>query len=338
MKKILLLSLSLSAIISIPAQILESDNYNSYTLGNVSTSLTGVGQGGMNLYNGTVANYQIVAGDAAHAKYLAVTTGSDGTSASSRYVYKDGLATAWTNRSPGNNIIKGTVEIYTGTSTNKHLSGVTVYGATSGIVGIGYNSQTKTLNGRAYLNITADPTQNGFYNITGLTTTTYPANTWINLGFSYNKTTGAITYVIGGVTQTLNVTGATTVSGFDPAEFDVHSSPTRSSATDPVNAGPTTFGIDNYSVEASNNATLGTSDIKNNTSSIIAIGPNPTSEYLNILTELKINKAEIFDMSGRKVNSILEGNRINVKSLNSGNYIINLETKTGTVTEKFIKK
>lgn len=338
MKKLLLLSLSLSAIISIPAQILESDNYNSYTLGNVSTSLTAAGQGGMNLYNGTIANYQIVAGDATHANYLAVTGGSDGATASSRYVYKNGLSTAWTNRVSGNNVIKGTVEIYTGTSTNKHLSGVTIFSATSGIVGIGYNSQTKTLNGRAYLNITADPSQNGFYNITGLTINTYPANTWINLGFSYNKTTGAITYVIGGVSQTLTVTGATTVSGLDPAEFDVHSSPTRSSATDPVNAGPTTFGIDNYMIEASNNATLGTSDIKKNVSSIIAIGPNPTSEYLNILTELKINKVEIFDMAGRKVNSELKGNRIDVKNLNSGNYIINVETKNGITTEKFIKK
>lgn len=340
MKKVLLQGFLLTACFNLSAQVLESDNYNSYTLGNVATSTTAPGQGGMNLYNGTVANYQIVAGDAAHAKYLQVTTGSEGTAVASRYVYKTTLATAWTNRTSGNNIIKGTFQFYTGTSTNKHLSGVTVFNGTDGdgIVGLGYNSQTKTINGRAYLNITADPTQNGFYNITGLTTNTYPANTWINLGFSYNKTTGAITYNINGVTQTLSVGGATTVSGFDPAEFDIHSGITRLNATDPVNSGPTTFGIDNYYVEASNNATLGTSDNSIRKSTIIAIGPNPTSDYLNVLTELKINKVEIFDMSGRKVNSVLEGNRINVRNLNPGSYLINLETKEGKITEKFIKK
>ncbi len=337
MKKTLLAIFTLSSIFQISAQILESDNYNAYTVGNVSSSTSAAGQGGMNLYNGTVANYQIVTGDAAHVKYLAVTTGADGTATSSRYVYKTGLDTSWGTRTSGNNIIKGSFELYTGTSTNKHLSGVSVFSTTDGIVGIGYNSQTKTINGRAYLNITADPTQNGYYNITGLTTNTYPANTWVTLGFSYNKTTGAITYVIAGAAQTLTVTGATTASGFDPAEFDVHSSPTRTSATDPANSGTTTFGIDNYVIQASNNAILGTSDVKEK-APIIAIGPNPTSEYLNILTDLKINKVEIFDMSGRKMNSNLEGNKINVKNFNSGSYIISLETSKGKTVEKFIKK
>ncbi|WP_265428771.1 T9SS type A sorting domain-containing protein [Chryseobacterium sp. YIM B08800] len=338
MKKVLLVLSTVIISTNVFSQVLESDNFNSYTLGNVSSSMSAPGQGGLNLYNGAIADYQIVAGDVTHANYLAVTGGLDGASTSSRYVYKTGLATAWTNRTSGNNIIKGSFDLYTGTSTNKHLSGITIFSATSGIVGIGYNSQTKTINGRAYLNITADATQNGFYNITGLTTNTYPANTWMTLGFSYNKTSGAITYVINGVSQTLAVTGATTASGLDPAESDVHSSPTRTSTTDPANSGATTFGIDNYLIEASNNATLGTSDIKKDVSSIIAIGPNPTTEYLNVLTELKINKVEIFDMSGKKMNSVLEGNRINVKNLNPGSYLINLETKNGKTTEKFIKK
>lgn len=338
MKKTLLLVISLSTAVMASAQVLESDNYNAYTLGNVSGSVTAAGQGGMLLYNGAVSDYQIVSGDAAHGKYLAVTGGSDGTAASSRYVYKSGLNTSWAARTAGNNIIKGSFEVFTGTSTNKHLSGLNVFGAADGIVGIGYNSQTKTINGQAYLNVTADSTQNGFYSITGLTASTFPANTWVTLGFSYNKNTGAITYVIGGTTQTLAVNGATTVAGLDPAEVDVFSSPTRTSATDAVNSGPTTFGIDNYVIQASNNAVLATSDVKKEKSSIIAIGPNPASEYINILTDLKINKAEIYDMAGRKVNAILNGNSINIKDLTAGSYIIVVETANGKTTEKFIKK
>jgi len=70
----------------------------------------------------------------------------------------------------------------------------------------------------------------------------------------------------------------------------------------------------------------------------MTISPNPTTEYLNVATDLKINKAEIFDMSGRKIDANLEGNRINVKNLNAGSYIISIETKDGKTTEKFIKK
>ncbi|WP_100074383.1 T9SS type A sorting domain-containing protein [Chryseobacterium camelliae] len=340
MNKTLLIALSLSASFSLSAQVLESDNYNSYNVGNLTTAVDGttVGQGGMYAYGGTAANYQIVTGDATHAKYLQVTGGSDGTATSSRYVFKSGLATAWSNRVSGNNIIKGSVEIYTGTSTNKHSSGVSVVSATNGIVGIRYNSQTKTINGLAYLQVNGNPPSNGYYSITGLTTNTYPANTWIKVGYSYNKTTGAITYNIAGSSQTLAVTGASTVAGLDPSEFDVYSSPTVSSATDPANTGPTTFGIDNYVVEASSNATLATDDVKNTKTSVIAIGPNPAIDYLNILTEEKINAVEIFDVTGRKVPVALEGNRINVRDLNAGTYIISFETKAGKVSEKFIKK
>lgn len=345
MKRKLFFAFALISTISISAQILDSDNYNSYTIGNVGTDVTGVtpGQGGMYLKGGIASNYQIVAGvgaNATHGNYIQVTGGSDNTATSIRSASKNGLATAWAARTSGNNIIKSTVEIYTGTSTNQHGSGVSINGATDGIVGIVYNSQSKTINGLAYLNIPSDPTQNGFYFITGLTQNTYPANTWVPLGFTYNKTTGQITYKIAGVTQVLQVNGATTMSGLDPASFEVTSSPVEENEIGaPVNTGPTTFGIDNYFVEASSNATLGTAETqKSKSTTMIAIGPNPTVDYLNFFTDLKINKAEIFDMSGRKMNTNLNENRIDVKNLNPGSYIISIETKEGKTTEKFIKK
>ncbi|MBL1220859.1 T9SS type A sorting domain-containing protein [Chryseobacterium sp. L7] len=338
MKRNLLFCLALASAISASAQVLETENYNSYTLGNVAASTTGTvaGQGGMTLYNGAAADYQIVNGDAAHGKYLQVTGGSDGTAASSRYVFKSGLEAAWAARTPGNNIIKGRAEIYTGTSTNQHASGVAIYGADDGIVGVRYNSQTKLMTGLAYLDTGLS---GAFYTITGISATVYPANTWVTVGYSYNKTTGDITYTIGNAAPlTLTVNGATTVADIDPTEFDVYSSPYRASATAPVNTGPTTFGIDNYSVHAGNNTTLATVENDARKSSIIAIGPNPTADYLNILTEMKITNLEIFDMSGKKLPAQLEGNKVDVKNLNSGSYIVSFETKDGKTIEKFIKK
>lgn len=43
-------------------------------------------------------------------------------------------------------------------------------------------------------------------------------------------------------------------------------------------------------------------------------------------------------MSGKKVNSKLEGDRIYVKDLQPGNYIINIKTDEQNYTKKFIKK
>lgn len=70
----------------------------------------------------------------------------------------------------------------------------------------------------------------------------------------------------------------------------------------------------------------------------ISVYPNPVSEVLTIKSKEKISTVEIFDQSGRKMNVNLDGDKINVRNLAAGNYIINIETKDGKTTEKFIKK
>ncbi|MCS4304649.1 hypothetical protein DRF65_26925 [Chryseobacterium pennae] len=91
-----------------------------------------------------------------------------------------------------------------------------------------------------------------------------------------------------------------------------------------------------FSIEGQN-ATLGTQEIFSNVKKT-TISPNPTVDYLNVNSTEKINTVEIFDMNGRKMNVSLDGNKIDVRNLNTGGYIINIETKEGRTTEKFIKK
>lgn len=93
------------------------------------------------------------------------------------------------------------------------------------------------------------------------------------------------------------------------------------------------FMVDDFKVTTT--GTLGTSEVS--TKSNLSISPNPTSDYLNIKGE-KIEKIEIFDLSGKKVQAKVDGNRVDVRNLSSGSYLINIETKDGKRTEKFIKK
>lgn len=336
MRKILLLSLLISTSLSLSAQLLESDNYNSYVVGNVATSTSGnvAGQGGMYPYTGAVTDYQIVAGTGGHGNYLQVTTGNTATATSLRVVSKDGLDAAWDARTVGNDIIKGSVDIYTGTSTGSHASGVAIFGEdpdgnSVGIVGVRYNSSTKTINGLAYL---TDGLTGNFYNITGLTANTYPANTWVTVAYSYNTATGQITYAInGGTPLVLNVTGYTTPPDFIPTEFNVYSSAGTGNNT------ATTFGIDNYQVIASNNAVLAADEVIAKTEKI-SIYPNPTTDFINIKSSKKIQNIEIFDISGRKIDAKLNGFEVDVRSLSAGSYLLNIETEGRNYTEKFIKK
>ncbi|OCA69208.1 hypothetical protein BBH99_14860 [Chryseobacterium contaminans] len=70
----------------------------------------------------------------------------------------------------------------------------------------------------------------------------------------------------------------------------------------------------------------------------LALYPNPATDILTIKSKEKVNKVEVYDINGRKVNVDLDEDKVNVKNLNPGSYIINIETKEGKITEKFIKK
>jgi len=82
---------------------------------------------------------------------------------------------------------------------------------------------------------------------------------------------------------------------------------------------------------------LATSEISkdNNT---ITIYPNPVNDVLFIKSKEKIVKAEIYDMTGRILNSTgVTDNSINVSELTKGNYIIKLSTKDKSFIQKFNK-
>ncbi|MEC5174397.1 T9SS type A sorting domain-containing protein [Chryseobacterium nepalense] len=82
---------------------------------------------------------------------------------------------------------------------------------------------------------------------------------------------------------------------------------------------------------------LGTKETTHN-NIFLSISPNPTSDILNIKTDSKINAVSVVDMTGRKIEVKMNGSQVDVRSLSTGTYLITVETKEGTSTQKFIKK
>ncbi|MCS3528807.1 T9SS-dependent choice-of-anchor J family protein [Chryseobacterium sp. JUb7] len=82
---------------------------------------------------------------------------------------------------------------------------------------------------------------------------------------------------------------------------------------------------------------LGTSEVAADNTKI-GLYPNPATDYINIDSKTAVLKAEVYDMTGRKINADLEGNKLNITELQSGNYLLKIETKEGVTSEKFIKK
>lgn len=69
----------------------------------------------------------------------------------------------------------------------------------------------------------------------------------------------------------------------------------------------------------------------------ISIHPNPVKDFLNIKTSAKIKEVEVYDMAGKKVKVEVNGNRLDVRQLPSGSYLIKMTTETGMITKPFIK-
>lgn len=70
----------------------------------------------------------------------------------------------------------------------------------------------------------------------------------------------------------------------------------------------------------------------------ITIYPNPVTDILTVQSSEKINDIEIYDISGKKIKVTTNDNKVNVKNLPSGSYIIRLTTQAGMITKKFIKR
>lgn len=102
----------------------------------------------------------------------------------------------------------------------------------------------------------------------------------------------------------------------------------------PNSGGPRAQG---QSVRCIKNVTtgLGTSDINRN---IIGIYPNPTNGILNIKTDSDIDKVNVTNVVGQKMNVQFSNNTINMQQLQKGVYIVELQLKNGQkISKKVIK-
>ncbi|MBD3903955.1 T9SS type A sorting domain-containing protein [Chryseobacterium sp. Ch-15] len=159
------------------------------------------------------------------------------------------------------------------------------------------------------------PTDVGSFTTLGVT-----INSALAAGFVYPKTWTQYSFTITGV-------GNTPI----PIKFGFRYFVTNGGTT---GLNSDIIGIDTFSVDRSN---LGVNDVKTK-KSLLSIYPNPTTDFLTIKTEKSLGSVSIFDISGKNVNVKLDGDKVDVRNLPAGTYLINVETKDGISTEKFIKK
>jgi len=350
MKKILLLSFVLTSVFS-TAQVLQSADFNTLTVGNVGTDYTGVaaGQGSFLTFasNGTATppatatttnasntNFQIVAAGNNSTNGL-LLQGPNGNSGG-RYMWKDGLATSWAARTTGNDIIEVEVDFYTGAATTSTgFTGIYLYDDQFEVInGFIYTNNTRLLRGIARLT-NAGTIDTFTINLAtgGLILT---SNTWYRLGFGYNTVTGQPTWRLNTSTGTSSIAAANWATPTaSPFEIDFASE----GGTNNVVSYNGVF--DNYVAKASATDTLlGINEVIASKDSF-KVFPNPTEGIVNISTSdnIKINSVSITDMKGRVVKEFSNINdQINISDLSAGMYMMNISSDQGSVTKKIVKQ
>jgi len=355
MKKLLLFFVLLTAP-KLFAQAVNSQDFNSLTIGNVGTSFTGASAGAGGLYtyasNGTApttatnagaANFQIVANDATHGKVLQIigTNGDKG----SRFVWLGGLPTSWGARTAGNEILEFEYEFYTGAGGgSNNLAGVSIYDAagTKVLGGFSFNTNTLALSGVAYYS-SATATAGNYIFYLGATAGTnliLTANTWVRVGVSFNKTTGRVTWKGPGLNG--YVTGAAAAT--DPDEIDFTStSGTTTVAPIVTNTSAATMLIDNFVTRISATDTLLQNDTFDLATTNFSVFPNPANDFVTISNadNISVNAISITDLNGRVVKQNTYSNvtnvQVNVSDLASGVYMMSISSDKGSVTKKIIK-
>lgn len=81
---------------------------------------------------------------------------------------------------------------------------------------------------------------------------------------------------------------------------------------------------------------LGTSEI--DLAPELAVYPNPAKDYVALQAKSKILKVEVFDLTGRKINTELVDGKVNLQQLSPGNYILKIATQNKIYSREIIKK
>ncbi|MCG2611582.1 T9SS type A sorting domain-containing protein [Flavobacterium sp. SM15] len=354
MKKTLFLFVgSMISSLSMNAQVLQNENFDALTLGNVGTDITGAtaGQDGWftassngaaptTSTNASNTNFQIVSNGNNATNGLKITT-ADGNKGS-RFMWKDGLVAAWDARTSGNDVIQVEFDIYSGpATTSKTQVGVRAYGTdavavTSRVIG-GFvlTMDTKVLNGLAYLN-NAGTYNTYLVNLAAAPGIVLAADTWYRIGFAYDSVNGKVTWKGPGFYTSLPA--ANWAGPFPPEEVDfVSSTPT-------TNAASTDAMFDSLVTTAvATEALLGVNQLATINSKKFNIFPNPANNFVTVSNDdnVAINKVTLTDINGRTVKTVdangVSQTQINISELNAGVYFLNIDTNEGSATKKIIK-
>lgn len=107
----------------------------------------------------------------------------------------------------------------------------------------------------------------------------------------------------------------------------------------PADSACGTYNYGTWTDYTANITTLSTQEVEKK--AIATLYPNPSSDFLNLESREDIRSVEIFDLSGKQIESLnvnAKFAQIQISKFTAGTYNLRINTASGTETKKFIKK
>ena len=347
MIKITLILFAVFTAYTTNSQVLYTDNFDNYNLGNLGTDVTGKIPGQWGWYTGsstTQANsFFTIVNETGRGKVLEISTGlTDGEGLQS---WKTNLHTFMANRAAGNDVIMFEMDFYTGPKHDVNGGGY----AHIRLYSIGDpNSPINPPESLAGTNFTK--TNGLFYaGYSNKQDAFLPFNTWVKLIFYLDYPNKRVYYYIPSLNRVsssellINLTSANLIQEY-PISNIVLDVIVSKSATGPQIY--TRNRYDNIKITAIN--AVPPNVIALSTSEQLAtkfnLYPNPATNVVNITNaeNMLVNQVTIYDIAGKQLSTQTYNNEteieINVEHLASGTYMLHLQTNQGTAVKKLVKK
>ncbi len=355
--KISFLSAVLFTVNLSTAQLLYTEDFESYNTGPFSTDLTGAtpGQGGwythsMQVGNGngyftTVNDYKIVT-DPTKGNVLRIVEENSFSKGGYYFIYRTDINTYWQQRTAGNNVLKLAFDIHTGADTNGVITEgfyVSVYNGKELLSNFAYmNGNGSFRGGYVYLPIRGavfPGGSNGQLQIKNL-----PVDSWVTVELYIDYDNDQVYFSVPSLNYT--VVGDTKFPLYLTEGGDHDDNPVKleiiNSYGGSVKGPPQGRKIDNINLSAQNFTP--TVSVNEFVSGKFNIFPNPATDLVTITNSENIGIKEIavYDLNGKIVKSqkFKKENEIllNTEDLNSGTYFLHIVTDEGTGIKKLVKK
>lgn len=313
---------------SFNAQTLHFENFESFTLGNLSTSINSFGQNNNFVGYGNISDYQIKNIEAFYEKSLEIATNGN---TSPHFVSKEIDAAI---PHSGNSMLVVNYSFYTGNIAGTGGVDFTFFDVDSNniyrpTISLFFSAVSGKFGGKVALM----QGNNRIFKTIQFGNNSYPPNVWINVSLSYDMFSGEYFWTTpeGNFSLTSAPLGYVFLPYLNISKYEIKI------ISDNTNL---KAGFDNINIYYSSGV-LDVREFRNsNIQNVFEVFPNPATDYISIKSNQKISEIKIFDTSGKIVLPLSKfDQKIDISELIKGTYILTAKNSDGfLLKQKFIKK